>query len=105
MAIRSVKISDLDGSEPADVTVVVRDHPAIQQAKALDVTAEQAETLIAKAVKNVVTVEIQAGESPKQEVLINLNDLNKWLGDPDKVLEAARFTRGRPPGYSPRNGH
>ncbi|MGQ0719505.1 MAG: hypothetical protein ACT4NP_19760 [Pseudonocardiales bacterium] len=105
MAIKSVKVSDLDGSDDADVTVVVREHPAIQQAKALDVTAEQVEALVAKAVTNVVTVEVRREDGTTADVLVNRTDLDKWLGDPDKVLAAARFNRGRQPGYSPqRNG-
>lgn len=105
MAIRSIKVSDLDGADGADVTVIIREHPAIQQAKALDVTDEQAARLIGRAVMNMVKVEIQWGNGGKQEILVNLADLDKWLGDPKKVLSDARFTRGRPPGYRPGNGH
>ncbi len=104
MAIKSIKVSDLDGSNNADVTVVVREHPAIQAAKALDVTAEQAQALIGKAVNNVVTVEVRKQDGTTTDVLVSLPDLNQWLENPEQVLEGARFLKGRQPGYSPRNG-
>lgn len=105
MAIKSIKVSDIDGSDNADVTVVVREHPAIQSAKALDVTAEQAQALIDKAVNDVISVEVRKQDGTATDVLVSLPDLNQWLEKPDQVLDAARFLKGRQPGYSPRNGN
>lgn len=95
MAIRSVKVSDLDGSEPADTTVVIREHPAIQQAKSLDVTAAQAKALVDRlTVKNVVTVELRLEDgTPPVDVLVSTADLDKWLGAEPRSVKYGRDYR------------
>lgn len=96
-----MKVSDLDGSDGADVSIVIREHNAISSPKAVDVTAEQAQALIAKAVKNVTTIQVQEENGTKYDLLVSVSDLDKWLGDATKVLNGARFLKGRPQGYSP----
>lgn len=97
MAIRSVKVSDISGNEGADVIVVVRQHPAIQQAKSLDLTPEEVAQI--KEITDLVILEIKDEETgPAREVYVRLNDFNKLSDDMAGVLDRARFTRGRRPG-------
>ena len=97
MAIRSIKVSDVSGNEGADVIVVVRQHPAIQQAKSLDLTPEEVASI--KEVTDLVILEVKQEENgPAREVYVRLTDFNKLADDMPGVLDRARFTRGRRPG-------
>ena len=104
MAIKQTKISDLDGTEGADVGVVVRGYPGVEGAKLLDVTPAQADALKDKAVKDVMTVEVRLSDTSSTTVLVSKKELDAWLGNPE-VLKNAAHLRGRRPGYSPTNGN
>jgi hypothetical protein len=103
MAIKQVRMSDIDGTEDADFGVVVRDYPGLDDPRLLDVTKEQADALVAKAVKDVITVELRLPDTSTRSVLITKAELDKWLGK-DDVLKNAAHLRGRRPGYRPSNG-
>ena len=98
MALRQVKVSDIDGAEGADVAVVVRDYPGLDQSKTIDVTPEQRAGLAAKALKNVMTLEIKTDDGEAETILVTKAEFDKWLGEPAQVLKNARNTRGRVPG-------
>lgn len=104
MAVRQIKISDLDGSDGANITIVVRDYPGLDAAKAIDVTDEQADAVIAKAIKNAVTLEIRNEDTTTREVMVTKTEFDKWIGKPEDVLGAARGLKGRVPGTR-MNGH
>lgn len=106
MAIRQVKVSDLDGSEGAEIGVVVRDYPGLDQAKALDVTKEQADALVTQEVKNVVVLELRMPDTTVREVMVSKSNFDKWAGgNAEELLKSAPGLRGRRPGYSPGNGN
>lgn len=104
MAIKTSKVSDLDGSDDADYGVVIRDYPELDAARLLDVTKAQADELIVQAVTDVLTVEVRLADGSTKQVLISKAELDKWLGKPD-VLKNAAYLRGRRPGQSPGNGN
>jgi hypothetical protein len=90
-------VSDISGNEGANVIVVVRQHPSIQQAKSLDLTPEEVASI--KEITDLVILEVKTEETgPSREVYVRLADFNKLSEDMPGVLERARFTRGRRPG-------
>jgi hypothetical protein len=97
LAIKQTKVSDLDGSDDAEYGVVVRDYPDLDAARILDVTKDQAEGLVALAVTDILTVEVRLPDNSVKQVLIRKVDLDKWLGKPE-VLQEAAYLRGRRPG-------
>jgi hypothetical protein len=104
LAIKQVKVSDLDGSEGAEVGAVVRDYPGLDAPRILDVTQAQADALAAKAVKDVVTVELRLPDTSTSVVLVAKAELDEWFGN-DEVLKKAAYLKGRRPGFSPKNGN
>jgi hypothetical protein len=102
MAIKQVKVSDLSNQEGADVTAVIREYPGLDSAKALDVTVPEMEALVAKALTDVVVIELRLPDTSTKEVMLKKSDADKWLVKPDEILAAARGLKGRVPGYSPR---
>jgi len=103
LAIRTEKVSDIDGTPGADVGAVPRNYPGIDGGDhIMDITKEQADALMAKAVRDVITVELRF-PSGSQNVLVSKKDLDAWMGNPD-VLKNAAHLKGRRPGYSP-NGN
>ena len=105
MAVKSVKVSDLSGADGADITVVLRDYPGLDAAKALDVTPDESTALLAKALSDVLVLELRMPDSTTKEVMVKKTDLDKWMVKPEEVVASARSLRGRQPGYSPRNGN
>jgi hypothetical protein len=106
IAIKQLKVSDLDGSEGADFGLVVRDYPGMDQAKILDLTKEQAETLMSKALKNIVACEVRLPDGSSQEVMMTKAEFDKFAGgNAETLLKQASNLRGRRPGFSPTNGH
>lgn len=105
MAIVSRKVSDLSGKEGTDsefATVVVRQHPDIDQPKALDVLAIEAEAF--KEIGDLVMVEVTMPDGSKKDVAMKLADFNKLATNMGEVLKNARGTRGRLPGTRIGNG-
>jgi hypothetical protein len=98
MAIVSRMVSDLTGAEANEsefVTLTVREHPAITEPKALDVLPKEIESL--KEAGEIVVLEISNGE--KRQLVVTLADFRKLVKD--DVVNKARGTRGRRPGFSP----
>lgn len=98
MARKTVLISDLTGAEAEEsefISLIVRQHPAIDAPKQLDVLPDEVAKL--KSVDNLVVVEIKNGET--KEVVMTLAEFRKLC--PDEVVQGAAGTRGRRPGFSP----
>lgn len=103
MAIVSRKVSDLSGQEAPDAEfaqVIVRQHPKLDQPKALDVLLSELDQF--KDAGDLVVLEVRLPDSGTRELYVRLNDFNKVTPNMDDVLRAARGTRGRLPGS--RNG-
>ncbi|MEZ0111668.1 hypothetical protein ABH920_005686 [Catenulispora sp. EB89] len=106
MAIVSRKVSDLSGQDGADhefATVVVRQHPELDQPKALDVLAAEVEGF--KEIGDLVVLEVSLPTGHTKNVAMKLADFNKLAPDMAKVLNEARGTRGRVPGTRVGNGN
>lgn len=107
MAIVSQKVSDLSGKQGTDkqfAAVVVRQHPDIDQPKALDVLASEL-----GAFKDIgddlVILEITTPDGKKRDIYVPLEEFNKAATDMPQVLKDARGTRGRVPGTKVGNGN
>lgn len=101
MAIRRVMVSDLTGAEgnEEDFTVLtVRQHPKLTEPKALDILPDELKGL--KTAGDLVVLETGTN-GDRQQVVVTLAEFRKVV--PDKVVEAARGTRGRRPGFSPKS--
>ncbi|MGW3290386.1 hypothetical protein ACWDR3_37700 [Streptomyces sp. NPDC001002] len=107
MAIVSQKVSDLSGKQGTDkqfAAVVVRQHPAIDQPKALDVLASELGQF--KDISDeLVILEITMPDNKKRDMYVTVEEFNKLAPDMPKVLEDARGTRGRVPGTKVGNGN
>ncbi|MEU8628967.1 hypothetical protein [Streptomyces sp. NPDC048669] len=106
MAIVSRKVSDLSGQEGTDdqfASVVVRQHPKIDQPKTLDVLATEADQF--KGISDLVVLEVTTPGGGKREIAMRLTDFNKLGANMDEVVENARGTRGRVPGTRVGNGN
>lgn len=93
MARKVVLVSDLTGAEADEsefISLIVRQHPAIDSPKQLDVLPSEVAKL--KEVKDLVAVEVKNnGES--REVVLTLAEFRKLC--PDDVVKKAAGTRGR----------
>lgn len=99
MALVSRMVSDITGQEGAEeqfATLIVRDHPKVDEPKSLDVLPDEVKGL--RDAPNVVTLELKMNGETREFVVL-LADFRKLV--PDEVVEAARGTRGRRPGFRP----
>ena len=99
MAIVSRMVSDLTGTEANEsefVTLTVRDHPAVDEPKALDVLPSEIADL--KEAGEIVVLEVGTN-GDKRQIVVALADFRKLCKD--ETVKAARGTRGRRPGWSP----
>ncbi|MEV6241018.1 hypothetical protein [Lentzea sp. NPDC051838] len=99
MAIVSRKVSDLTGEEGAETDfaqVVVRQHPKLDQPKALDILVTELSSF--KDIGDLVILEIKMPYGDSREAYVRVADFNKAAPDMDEVLKNARGTRGRLPG-------
>ncbi|MBD2828139.1 hypothetical protein ID875_06915 [Streptomyces globisporus] len=106
MAIVSRKVSDLNGQQGDDnefASVVVRQHPNIDQPKVLDVMVTETEAF--KEIGDLVMLEVQMPNGDKRDVAMRLVDFNKLAPNMDEVVKNARGTRGRVPGTRVGNGN
>jgi hypothetical protein len=104
MALIQKRASDITGTEASEdqfLSVVVRSHPAVEQAKRLDVLPAEMESL--KEVGDLVVLEIKGNDLPAREMFVRLSDFQRWLSD--DALKKASNLRGRPQGYRPGNGN
>ncbi|MCW2869778.1 hypothetical protein [Actinacidiphila oryziradicis] len=107
MAIVSQKVSDLTGKQGDDkqfAAVVVRQHPDIDQPKALDVLVPELKQF-ADISADLVILEVTMPDGTKRDVYVPLEEFNKAAPDMPKVLKDARGTRGRVPGTKVGNGN
>ena len=107
MAIVSRKVSDFNGESGADTefaSVVVRQHPGIDQPKALDLLLTELE-----GVKDIggdlVICEITTPNGATNTVYMKVTDFNKLAPNMTDVLKNARGIRGRVPGTRVGNGN
>lgn len=107
MAIVSQKVSDLSGKQGNDkqfVAVVVRQHPDIDQSKALDVLTSELGAF--KDISDdLVILEITMPDGKKRDMYVPLEEFNKAAPEMPRVLKEARGTRGRVPGTRVGNGN
>jgi hypothetical protein len=99
MAIVSRKVSDLSGEEGADpdfAQVIVRQHPKLDQPKALDVLVSELTQF--KDIGDLVVLEVRMPDSSTREIYVRLAEFNKAAPNMEDVLQSARGTRGRVPG-------
>lgn len=99
MAIVRKMVSDISGTDADEsefVKLTVRQHPACDEPKSLDVLPKEIEGL--KDAGNLVILEVTNGE--KRQIVVSLADFRKLVSD--DVVKKAPGTRGRRPGYSPR---
>ncbi|MFC1419385.1 hypothetical protein [Streptacidiphilus cavernicola] len=99
MAIVQRRISDLNGQEGTDAEfalVIVRQHPTLDQPKALDVLVSETEQF--KGLDDLVVLEVQLPNGSKHDVAMRLSEFNKLNPNMTQVLKDARGTRGRVPG-------
>lgn len=101
MAYRSVRVSDLSGAEGADedfVSVVVRKHPAIEEAVVFDAKPDELKGL--KSAGDLVILEVKNGGDPVQ-IVTTIGEFKKLSPNIDEVLKNAPGVRGRRPGFRP----
>lgn len=107
MAIVSQKVSDLSGKQGDDkqfAAVVVRQHPDIDQPKALDVLVPELKQF--KDISaDLVILEITMPDNTKSDVYVPLEEFNQAAPNMGEVLKNARGTRGRVPGTRVGNGN
>jgi hypothetical protein len=76
------KISDITGAEAAEgefVTLIVRQHPKVDQAKRLDALPDELANL--KPVGDLVVVEVREPNSSTREVYVRYTDFAKLISD------------------------
>ncbi|MFC5289373.1 hypothetical protein ACFPM7_20170 [Actinokineospora guangxiensis] len=91
------KISDITGEEAAEadfVTLIVRQHPKVDQPKRLDALPSELDQL--KPVGDLVVVEVRRPDTSVDEVYVRYADFAKLI--PDSVVDGAPGTKGRIPG-------
>lgn len=103
MALVSRMVSDLTGKEAPEgdfVQLVIREHPAADEAKSLDVLPDEIKGL--KSAGEIVVLEVRNGDT--KQLVVSLADFRKLVKD--DVVKNARGLRGRRPGFSPKaNGN
>lgn len=100
MALVSKMVSDISGTEAdeaAFVQLIVKQHPAIDSPRSLDVLPAEVEKL--KEANNVVIVEVR-NNGDSREVALTHAEFRKLCSD--DLVTKARGTRGRRPGFSPK---
>lgn len=104
MALVSKMVSDLTGKEGDQkdfVTLVVREHTAITEPKALDVLPDEIAAL--KSAGDLVVLEIRNPDTSISQLIVPLAEFRKIVKD--EVLSKGRGLKGRRPGYSPNGGN
>ena len=102
MAFRSIRVSDISGKEGKDtdfLTLVVRNHPAIEEPVQIDVLPNEIETL--KGAEDLVEVEIKNGGGEPKRLIVPLAEFNAIAPNIEKVLADADGIRGRRRGFRP----
>jgi hypothetical protein len=105
VAIVTKKQSDISGQDGTDdqfATVVVREHPNLDQPKALDLLVTELDLF--KEVADLVVLEVKMPNGTTKEMAVRLADFNKAAPNMDEILKNARGTKGRLPGTRIGNG-
>jgi hypothetical protein len=92
-------VSDLSGDEGVDndfAQIVVRQHPKLDQPKALDVLTSELTSF--KDIGDLVVLEVRMPDSSTRDIHMRLAEFNKVAPNMDDILQDARGTRGRVPG-------
>ncbi|TFC63748.1 hypothetical protein E3O62_02665 [Cryobacterium sp. TMT2-15-1] len=89
-------ITGVEADEDAFVTLIVRSHKAVDEAKSLDVLPAEIAGL--KEASDLVTLEIRDNGNTRQ-VVTTLAEFRKLIAD--EVVVKAQGIRGRRIGYSP----
>ncbi len=100
LAFKSIRVSDLTGAEGDDeafVTVVVRQHPELEEAVQFDALPEELKPL--KGLSDLVVLELRNGETT--QVVTTLTEFNKLSSNIKDVLKNADGLRGRRKGFRP----
>ncbi len=100
MAFKSVRVSDISGVEGTDeefVTVVVRQHPDLEEPVQFDALPKEVAGL--KSAGDLVQLEIRNGDT--RNLVVTLADFNKLSPRIDEVLANADGLRGRRKGFRP----
>lgn len=100
MAFKSVRVSDISGAEGKDedfVTVVVRQHPKLDEPVQFDALPDEIKNL--KGAGDLVQLEIRNGET--RNVVVTLAEFNKLSPNIAEVLANADGLRGRRKGFRP----
>lgn len=100
MAYKSVRVSDLSGTEASEddfVTLVVRRHPKLEEPVQIDVLPEEIKGL--KSAGDLVVLEVRNGETT--QVVVTLQEFNKLSPKIDDILANADGLRGRRKGFRP----
>ena len=100
MAFKSIRVSDLTGAEGADedfVTVVVRQHPELEEAVQFDALPDEIKGV--KGLRDLVVLELRNGETT--QVVTTLAEFNKLAPNIGDVLKNADGLRGRRKGFRP----
>lgn len=97
MALVQRKISDITGAEAPEeafATLIVRQHPKVDQPKRLDALEEEVANL--KPVGDLVVIEVRNPDTSTHEMYVRYADFVKLI--PDEVVSNAPGTKGRIPG-------
>lgn len=100
MAFKSVRVSDISGTEGDDedfVTVVVRRHPKLEEPVQFDALPDEIKGL--KSAGDLVVLEVKNGET--RQIVVTLAEFNKLSPNIDAVLANADGLKGRRKGFRP----
>jgi len=100
LAFKSVRVSDISGTEGSDedfVTVVVRKHPELTEPVQFDALPDEIKGI--KGAGDLVVLEIKNGDT--RQVVVTLAEFNKISPNIKEVLLQADGLRGRRKGYKP----
>jgi response regulator RpfG family c-di-GMP phosphodiesterase len=76
----------------------VREHPKLDQPKALDILVTEVQAFQKVAVTDLVVLEIKMPDNTTTDLVVKLADFNKVAPNMDDILAKARGTKGRLPG-------
>lgn len=102
MGYKQIRTSDLSGADLADdqvVTVLVKQHPDIQDAKVFDASVEELAGL--KGITDLVELELRGPSGEIATVFLRKADFQKFVTN--EQLEKFDSARGRRTGYRPGN--
>jgi hypothetical protein len=100
LAFKSVRVSDISGTEGSDedfVTVIVRRHPELDEPVQFDALPDEIKGI--KSAGDLVVLEIKNGET--RQVVVTLAEFNKLSPNIKDIIANADGLRGRRKGFRP----